>query len=94
MSVIPLQKALAERERAYAAAIDRLRAIVENDPEAWDSTVDLREAVELVRCLRRLLEGRSLVEIHRAFGAPGDFGYENPIGAALDETYREAWVPA
>lgn len=83
-----LQDALQRKERIYAAAVDRLRAIVENDPEAWDATTELREAVELVRCLRRLLDGRSLNEIHRAFGAPGDFGYDTPIGDALSSVYR------
>lgn len=84
----PLQKAIMLRESDYSAAIDRLRSIIENDPEAWDATADLREAVELVRCLRRLLDGRDVLEIHRAFGAPGDFGYETPIGEALAKTYR------
>lgn len=83
-----LEAALLKRIDSYKAAIERLRAVVENDPEAWDATSDLREAVELVRCLRRLLEDRSVAEIHRAFGAPGDFGYETPIGAALDKVYR------
>jgi hypothetical protein len=44
--------------------------------------------VELVRCLRRLLAGRSVDEVHRAFGAPGDFGYETAIGDALSRVYR------
>lgn len=83
-----LQEALLKKERVYAAAIDRVRAIVENDPEAWDATTELREAVELVRCLRRLLDGRSANEIHGAFGAPGDFGYDTPIGDALSSVYR------
>ena len=48
----------------------------------------LREAVEMTGCMRRLLAGRTIDEIHRAFGAPGDFGYETPIGAALAAAYR------
>ena len=39
---------------------------------------------ELLRCLARILEGK---EPHRAFGAPGDWGYGTPIGDALKEAY-------
>ena len=82
-----LVDALLKQERLYADAIDTLR-----DP-ASESAISgaawkLREAVELVRCLRRLLAGRTTEEIHRAFGAPGDFGYETPIGEALSRLYR------
>jgi hypothetical protein len=49
---------------------------------------DLREALELVGCLRRLIAGRTVAEIHKAFGAPGDFGYETPIGDALYQLYQ------
>ena len=83
-----LQLALRGREETYSAAIDRIREAIENDPEAWDRTTELREAVELVRCLRRLVAGKSVQEIHAAFGAPGDFGYDTPIGDALAATYR------
>ncbi len=87
----PLHSALLKRDREYSAAIDRLRSHVENDPEAYDAAVLLREAVTLVGCLRRLvLECNDVREIHRAFGAPGDFGYETPIGDALSRLYREA----
>lgn len=82
-----LQDVLYSRSREYVSAIDRLMDHVENDPEAYDAARSLREAVELVGCLRRLVEGRTLQEVHRAFGAPGDFGYETPIGAALAKLY-------
>jgi hypothetical protein len=49
---------------------------------------DMREAMELLRCLRRTLEGKSPREIHDAFGAPGDFGYDTAIGDALARTYQ------
>lgn len=80
----PLTNALALREREMSDAIDRLR---ERDDENPSDTWLLREAVELVRCLRRLTAGRTAHEIHEAFGAPGDFGYETPIGAALQKVY-------
>lgn len=52
-----------------------------------DGQVDDRLARELVRCLRRLLKGRTAEEILTAFGAPGDFGYDTPIGQALSRLY-------
>lgn len=33
------------------------------------------------------VKGRNAAEIHAAFGAPGDFGRETTIGAALARTY-------
>lgn len=89
MSTKVLQDAIYGRERDYSELLQRLLDRVENDPEEY-GWWQLREAIELVSCLRRLLEGRSVAEIHKAFGAPGDFGYETPIGAALDKTYRQA----
>lgn len=79
-------EALAKREGDIRLAVDRIRDLDEGD---WNETVHvLREAAELVGCLRRLTAGRSAAEIHRAFGAPGDFGYETPVGDALSRVYR------
>jgi hypothetical protein len=85
-----LEKSLVAREREYAAAIDRLRELAptESENEVHDLAALLREAIELARCARRLTRGRTLQELHAAFGAPGDFGYETPIGDALWRTYR------
>jgi hypothetical protein len=83
-----LKAAIVTRANTYRAAIDKLRDAVEHDQEAWAAANELREAVELVRCLGRLVEGRTVQELHKAFGAPGDFGYESAIGSVLDATYR------
>lgn len=85
-----LVDALIQKEKDYSAAVDRLRSLdaVENDNDAWGATGLLREAVELVRCLRRLVPEVPVTDLHRAFGAPGDFGYETPIGDALSTVYR------
>jgi hypothetical protein len=40
----------------------------------------LRDVAELALVTARLVEGKPL---HRAFGAPGDWGYGTPIGDAL-----------
>lgn len=43
-----------------------------------------RDVAELGRVLANLIEGKSL---DRAFGAPGDWGYDHPIGRALAACY-------
>lgn len=85
-----LVKALILRQREYTEALNRIKELAPSDieNEVYDIAFLLRESVELTGCLRRLVEGRTTAEIHRAFGAPGDFGYETPIGEALAAVYR------
>ncbi len=52
-----------------------------DDPD----TRDFRDTAELLNCLARMLEGKS---VHKAFGAPGDWGYGTPIGDALSDAYH------
>lgn len=40
----------------------------------------LRDAADLLRVLAKVVEGNTLA---KAFGAPGDWGYQTEIGAAL-----------
>lgn len=61
---------------------DRAEAVAAEMPERAS---DFHTA-ELLRVLARLLEGKT---IYRAFGAPGDWGYSNPIGATLSKLYSE-----
>jgi len=84
--LLVLQAAMDRRVDEYMAAVNWLRERAE-DEDAGRSWV-LREAVEMVRILRRILPHLTLQQIHKAFGAPGDFGYETPIGAALAQLYR------
>ena len=80
-----LVNAMKRRESDYVNAL----AVARSGHDMDDETVSaLREAIELTRCLRRLVPGMDVVAIHRAFGAPGDFGYDTPIGDALARTYR------
>ena len=84
-----LVDALALRERQCRDVVNRLRAAEPLTDLELDEVVHLlREAVELVGCLRRLVPVGDLQALHRAFGAPGDFGYETPIGDALARLYR------
>ena len=62
-------KILAERIRCIADDLDASSEYREHFHEA-----------ELIRVLARLVEGKSL---QQAFGAPGDWGYQHPIGNAL-----------
>lgn len=86
-----LERALALKESEIAEAIGRLRDLAPRETfnEVYELTARLREAQTLVGCLRRLTRGRSVRALHDAFGAPGDFGYETPLGAALWDAYRE-----
>jgi len=83
-----LANALMLREAEYSSALERIDHVVDDNPDARRAANTLREAIELVRCLRRLVPNVSLGEVYRAFGAPGDFGYETPIGNALSRLYR------
>ncbi len=47
-----------------------------------------RRDAYLLQALARIIEKSSVEEIHRAFGAPGDWGYGTPIGEALYSVYR------
>lgn len=56
--------------------------------EALDALDEQRRTlVRLLDCLCRLAEGATREQIRKAFGAPGDWGYDTPIGAALYRLY-------
>ena len=80
-----LVDALSKRQRDIRDLADRLP---DDSDDARHDLALLREIAELVGCLRRLVDGRTATEIHKAFGAPGDFGYGTPIGDALAKVYR------
>ncbi len=85
-----LAEALSKSVNRFTYDLERLTDIA--SPEKVDEvdrlTRELRDAVEFTRCLRRLVPDLTTAQIHRAFGAPGDFGYGTPIGAALADIYR------
>lgn len=61
--------------------------------EALDALDEQRRTlVRLLDCLHRFAEGATREQIHKAFGAPGDWGYETPIGAALYRLYMDKAV--
>lgn len=85
-----LVEALRTRENRFAYDLERLYDLAPQDKvdEVSTLTRELRDAVEFARGLRRLIPELTTAQIHRAFGAPGDWGYETPLGAALSEIYR------
>lgn len=87
-----LANAIRGREQLYREALDRARERAEELGEEFSDQCP-REAIELVGCLRRLVSQCTVTQIHQAFGAPGDFGYDSPIGDALSHTYRSAARP-
>lgn len=96
-----LTNAIYAERREYSAAYDKLREIafehLTSEAEldrASEALRALREALELVEVLRRLVRRTpDVVIIHQAFGAPGDFGYYTPIGAALARVYGVLSAP-
>lgn len=55
--------------------------------EAMRKREAIRTAQTLLECLCALTKGRTMRSIHDAFGAPGDFGYQTPIGQDLRKIY-------
>ena len=56
------------------------KAIREKAKEMRTRNLGDADSDELIFVLARVVEGKSL---DRAFGAPGDWGYDTPIGDAL-----------
>lgn len=91
----PLVRALRRAAEELMAA--QFAALSEIDSAASTTSVDtaaaerldcsLGLARELIRCLARAVEEMDAGTVHRAFGAPGDFGYQTPIGDALARVY-------
>jgi len=85
-----LVDALNKSNDRFSYDLKRLEDLASSETlgEVESLTRELRDAVEFARCLRRVVPSLTVSQIHRAFGAPGDFGYETPIGAALADIYR------
>jgi len=63
-------------------AVREKAALISNLSEDGDhiDIDDIRDTVELLKTLAKVVDG---VPLAKAFGVPGDWGYETPIGAAL-----------
>lgn len=63
---------------------EQLRAALSEIEKGADN-----EAARLVHATRFFVKEAPISEIHRLFGAPGDWGYDTPLGAALYRLYSE-----
>ena len=71
--------------KKLAAAVremgERVDTIIDADiPEVEAVSDDLRDVKFLLSVLAHIVDGKS---VDRAFGSPGDWGYNTPIGDAL-----------
>ena len=59
-------------------------------PEGADESAvsALRTGERVIALFSRVTATMTPDELHRLFGAPGDWGYDTPLGDALYETYR------
>lgn len=73
-----------DTEKLAAAVLEmktKVRTIMDSDvPEIEAVRDDLRDVKDLLGVLANIVGGKSVA---RAFGSPGDWGYDTPIGAAL-----------
>lgn len=71
--------------KELASAVRSLKSAVNDgisetcDPIVRDSD-DFRDAKDLLGVLANIIEGK---QIEKAFGSPGDWGHDTPIGRAL-----------
>lgn len=61
--------------------------------ERGKTTRDRQQRERLPGVLRRLVERSTVAQIHGAFGAPGDWGYDTALGDALFRLYRAPSAP-
>lgn len=74
---------LSEALRAHRA---QFRDARNKEDENEDLRQLLSDASEFAAVLARIVEGKDL---HAAFGAPGDWGYDTAIGQGLYEHYSQ-----
>lgn len=91
-----LRSALDKQLRGAREALDELVEVAResgeyNDDEDGEELGQIRDtvrtAIDLIDPLMKLSRGRTMSELHKAFGAPGDWGYETEFGAALSKFY-------
>lgn len=73
-------KQLASALRNKAAEVRNVNATTAEEDHS------LRDAADLLRVLAHVVDGKPL---DKAFGAPGDWGYDTPIGQAIASSSTE-----
>lgn len=70
-----------DRLKLYSALRDLASALeLESENSSPKELEEVRDGAELIRVLARIVKGQS---VDQAFGSPGDWGYDTPIGDAL-----------
>lgn len=82
--------ALAQYEEDALDALDQLRSLApgEKEDEVHELANSLNRVIRLMPLLRLVAEGTP-AEVHKVFGAPGNHGYDTPLGDALYRFYRK-----
>ena len=78
MNIEKLKSAIRELKNKVGEIIDE----GENIPEIEALSDDLRDVKELLIVLAHVVDGKTIAQ---AFGSPGDWGHDTPIGKALTE---------
>lgn len=69
--------------QSLSAALRNKAAEIRNvNVETAQEDQTLRDAADLLRVLAHIVDG---MPMQKAFGRPGDWGYETPLGEALAE---------
>lgn len=78
--------------KKYIPLCDALEAHAETLRDIDDRTEEQDKSLRLVDTLIRFIRWPQcpLDHIYHAFGAPGDWGYSNPVGKALAALYSAA----
>jgi len=70
-----------DKQKLYSALRNLADALdLDSGNSSPEELADVRDGAELIRVLARIVKGRS---IEQAFGSPGDWGHDTPIGDAL-----------
>jgi hypothetical protein len=78
-----------QAEERKPSALETLGKVIRREADdigRGSSELSAMHAAELIRCLARMVEGKSVTQ---ALGAPGDWGYDSDLGKALLEVYKE-----
>lgn len=71
-----------------STSLDMLRDLL---PEGADESAvnALRTGEHVIAVFARVTATMTPAELHRVFGAPGDWGYDTPLGDALYAAYKQ-----
>jgi hypothetical protein len=92
MTANNFDEALIALSNACIATINSVTADMDEDARA--NNANIRDAEEVGRVVGRIIRAETKDQVahrnvlYRAFGSPGDWGYNHPIGKALRDLYQ------